>query len=84
VRWCRDNPDALIDLIAAHVGLPADDVRPVLANFKWLVLEDQALVMSDAMLFGQAQVASEILVDMGLAKKVPAFREWTRPDLLAD
>ena len=84
VRWCRDHPGELIDLIAEHVGLTADDVRPVLANFKWLTREDQAVVMSDEMLFGQAQVASEILVDMGLMKSAPEYRRWTRPDLLAD
>jgi NitT/TauT family transport system substrate-binding protein len=84
VAWCRDNPDALITLIADHVNEDEAKVRPVLANFKWLTLEDQAVAMSDQMLFGQAQVASEILVDMGLAKKVPDFRKWTRPDLLAD
>ncbi len=84
VLWCRENPDALIALIAQHVNEDEAKVRPVLANFKWLTLEDQAVVMSDAMLFGQAQVASEILVRMGLAKKVPDFRKWTRPDLLAD
>ena len=84
VSWCRDNPDALITLIAEHVNEDESNVRPVLANFKWLTLDDQAVVMSDAMLFGQAQVACEILVDMGLAKKVPEFRKWTRPDLLAE
>ena len=84
VRWCREHPDELIALIARHVGQEEANVRPVLANFKWLVLADQPLVMSDAMLFGQAQAASEILVDMGLAKRVPDFRKWTRPDLLTD
>jgi NitT/TauT family transport system substrate-binding protein len=84
VRWCRDNPEALIGLIAEHVNEDESKVQPVVSNFKWLVLEDQAVAMSDAMLFGQARAASEILVEMGLAKKVPEFRKWTRPDLLGD
>ncbi len=84
VAWCKANPEGLIDLIVERLGEDREKVAPVLANFKWLDLADQRVAMSDAMLFGQAQVASEVLVEMGVLKSVPKFRGWTRPNLLAD
>jgi len=84
VTWCKEHPDELNDLIAAHVGKTPEEVAPAMRNFHWLGRADQRVVMSDRMLFGQAQVACGILLDMGLVKRVPEYRRWTRPDLLDD
>ena len=37
--------------------------------------------MSDERMYGQAQVAAELLVEMGAFDTVPAFRDWTRAEL---
>lgn len=84
VRWCRDNPDGLVDLVAERVGKPKDVVRTGLAKMIWLDDAAQKVVMSDARMFGQAAFAAQLLVDLDLAKKVPAFRNWTRTDLLGE
>ncbi len=82
VSWCKENPDELISLVAARVGKTEDEVAVVMNNFQWLEGADQRVVMSDQMLFGQAEYAANVLVDMDLIEAVPAFRDWTRPDLL--
>jgi ABC-type nitrate/sulfonate/bicarbonate transport system substrate-binding protein len=84
VSWCKSNPEELIGVIAEQVGKSREEVAPAMKNFRWLDREDQRVVMSDAMLFGQAEVLSGILVEMGLMRSAPEFRRWTRPDILAD
>jgi hypothetical protein len=86
VRWCKDHPEELIDLIAKHVRKPRDDVAATMKNFRWLTWEDQQVVMSDAVLFGQAQMAAETLVKVAPndMKAVPEFRKWARADVFND
>ena len=61
-----------------------ETVRGAMKNFVWLDWADQKVVMSEARLFGQAQFASEVLKEIGLIDTIPAFRNWTRPELFAD
>ncbi len=84
VAWCRDHPEALLDLVAARVGKPRESVAAAMKNFVWLDGPAQRVVMSDARMFGQAEYASKVLVELGLMKAVPAFRNWTRTDLVLE
>lgn len=81
VTWCKEHPEELVNFIAAKLDKPRDEVAGAMANFKWLDWEDQQTVMSDAVLFGQAEAAGQVLVDIGTIEAVPAFRDWTRPGL---
>ncbi|MHC4821190.1 MAG: ABC transporter substrate-binding protein [Planctomycetota bacterium] len=84
VTWCRENPEELLDLIAKEVGKPKEAVAGAMKNFIWLDWGAQRVIMSDARMFGQAAFASEVLKEIGLIEKLPAFRNWTRPDLFAE
>lgn len=84
VAWCRDHPQELHELIARRVNQPVKDVAAAMKNFKWLDLSAQRVVMSDARMFGQAEFASQVLIDMELTKSLPAFRNWTRLDVLRE
>lgn len=86
VLWCKEHPEELIDLIAKHVRKPRDGVAATMKNFRWLTWDDQPVVMSDAVLFGQAQMAAETLVRVAPneMKAVPDFRKWARADVFND
>jgi NitT/TauT family transport system substrate-binding protein len=81
VKWCADNPEALVDLVAERVGKPREVIAVGLSNVVWQDGSAQRVVMSDGRLFGQAEYAAALLVDLELARKVPSFRDWTRPDI---
>jgi len=82
VAWCKAHPEEVVGVVAEQTGQTREEVAPALANIVWLDGQDQRVVMSDARMFGQAQALSELLVRLGLMKAVPAFRDWTRPELL--
>ncbi len=84
VTWCEEHPDELIDLITKRIDKPRDVVATAMGNFIWLDGADQRTVMSDAMLFGQAQYAAEVLEKMNVIESLPAYRNWTRLDLLPE
>lgn len=84
VAWCQGNPGELAAIVADQVGKKPEEVAPALSRIRWLDRSAQRVVMSDAMLFGQAVELSRILTEMGILRSAPEFRKWTRPDLLAD
>jgi ABC-type nitrate/sulfonate/bicarbonate transport system substrate-binding protein len=84
VAWCQANPEELAGIVAEQVGKKPDEVAPALRRFRWLDRQAQRVVMSDAMLFGQAVELSRILVEMEILRSEPDFRRWTRPEVLAD
>ncbi len=83
VRWCKEHPEELVQLIAERVGRPQEEVARAMANFVWLDGDYQFVAMSDSMLFAQAEYASQALLEMDLIQTLPDFRAWTRPDVLA-
>jgi len=84
VEWCRDNPKELIDIVVRKTGKERTEVQAAMANFTWLGWSAQKVNMSDKRMFGQAEVAGELLVEMGAIEKVPAFRDWTQADIFFD
>jgi taurine transport system substrate-binding protein len=84
VAWCGANPQELAAIVAGQVGKSPEQVAPALLRFRWLDREAQRVVMSEAMLFGQAVELSRILREMGILRSEPDFRKWTRPEILAD
>lgn len=81
VTWCKEHPEELNAFIAAKLDKPQDEVAAAMANFQWLDWGDQQTVMSDAVLFGQAAAAAEVLLSLGTVESAPAFRDWTRPGM---
>jgi ABC-type nitrate/sulfonate/bicarbonate transport system substrate-binding protein len=81
VEWCADHPAELVDIAVERTGKEKAIVAATMANFTWIGWDAQKVNMSDKRMFGQAQVAAELLVEMGKLDKVPAFRDWTRADL---
>ena len=80
VQWCQDHPDELIRVVMEVVRKPEEDVRAALKNFQWIGWAGQKEMMSDARMFGQAEVVSKLLIELGSMDKTPAFKEWTRID----
>jgi len=81
VEWCAKNPKELVDIAVEISEKDRSEVETALANFTWIGWNAQKVNMSDARMFGQAQVAAELLVEMGAFDAVPAFRNWTRADM---
>ncbi|MDH3593198.1 MAG: ABC transporter substrate-binding protein, partial [Planctomycetota bacterium] len=81
VQWCADNPDELVAIVVDQVKKPEAEVRIALRNFKWIGWSGQKVMLSDARMFGQAEAASKLLIELGKMDKLPAFRDWTRLDL---
>ncbi|MDJ0976470.1 MAG: ABC transporter substrate-binding protein, partial [Planctomycetota bacterium] len=80
VQWCRDNPEPLIDLIVKRIGKEREAVETALSNFEWLPWDMQKEMLSSKRMFGQAQVASELLKRLGQLETIPRFQDWTRLD----
>jgi len=80
VAWCKEHPDELIDLVVAHLGKDREAVQAALQNFQWLTWDEQRSMLSNKRMFGQAQVASELLKRLGQLETVPSFKDWTRLD----
>ncbi|MCP5065316.1 MAG: ABC transporter substrate-binding protein [bacterium] len=80
VAWCKEHPEELLDLVVAHIGKDRKSVETALRNFEWLTWEDQLSMLSDERMFGQAQVASELLKRLGQLETIPKFMDWTRLD----
>lgn len=78
VAWCKEHPEELLDLVVAHVQKDRKDVEVALGNFQWLTWDDQRTMLRKDRMFGQAQVASQLLKRLGQLEKIPAFRDWTR------
>jgi ABC-type nitrate/sulfonate/bicarbonate transport system substrate-binding protein len=87
VAWVEANPDetARIILEGGYIEQKAEILRRDLKKFVWHDLEDQAKVMTDAGIFGQAQyVIDNFLEEIGCDTSTGAFdfKEWVRMDLL--
>ncbi len=80
VAWCKDNPKELLDLVVAHLGKDREAVKTALQNFEWLTWDEQRSMLSPKRMFGQAQVASELLKRLGQLDSIPKFKDWTRLD----
>ncbi len=80
VAWCKAHPDDLTKLIVERVQKDEASVRRAMKSFVWLTWDDQREMLSGNRMFGQAQVASELLKRMGLLETIPPFRDWTRTD----
>jgi ABC-type nitrate/sulfonate/bicarbonate transport system substrate-binding protein len=83
VRWCAEHPEELLEVVLARVGKTSsrEAVAQALGRFTWLPLPQQRLALSEARLLGQARVVSELLVKMGMARRVPEAHHWTWPEL---
>ncbi|MEM8883104.1 MAG: ABC transporter substrate-binding protein [Planctomycetota bacterium] len=77
VQWCADNPEELTKIAVERTGKDPKIVAAVLANFTWIGWDAQKVNMSDARMFGQTEVAAQLLVEMGSLQSVPKFRDWT-------
>lgn len=84
VTWCKEHPAELLDLVVKHVGKDKASVETALKNFEWLTWDDQRSMLSNERMFGQAQVAAELLQQMGQITKLPRFKDWTRLDWFQD
>ncbi len=80
VAWCKANPAELLDLVVAHIGKDRQAVETALKNFEWLTWDEQRGMLSNDRMFGQAQVASELLERLGQLESIPKFKNWTRLD----
>lgn len=80
VAWCKEHPKELLDLVVAHLGKDREAVEKALQNFQWLTWDEQRSMLSNERMFGQAQVASELLKRLGQLETVPQFKDWTRLD----
>jgi len=84
VQWCADNPEELIDIAVEHTRKDRAVVKVAMKNFTWIGWNAQKVNMSDARMYGQAQIAAEMLVEMGQLKSVPKFRDWTYTGMYFD
>lgn len=84
VLWCKEHPAELLDLVVAHIGKERSAVETALQNFQWLPWDEQRAMLSEDRMFGQAQVASELLKRLGQLETIPEFRDWTRLDWFAE
>lgn len=77
VVWCRDHPEQLIEIVMDEVRQPRASVEAALQAFHWIDWQGQRAMLSEARLFGQAQEASQLLIELGRIRKQPKFRDWT-------
>lgn len=80
VAWCRDHPEELIEIVMTEVRKPRESVTAALRAFHWIDWQGQAVMLSDARLFGQAHEASQLLIDLGRIDKIPKYRDWTHAE----
>jgi ABC-type nitrate/sulfonate/bicarbonate transport system substrate-binding protein len=84
VQWCADNPEELVDIAVEQTGKDREAVKAAMKNFTWIGWDAQKVNMSDARMYGQAQIAAELLVEMGALKSVPKFRDWAYTGMYFD
>ena len=87
VARLKAAPDEMAKM-AVERGYVQESVETVAAAFRgiqWLDGSTQKRVMSDEVLFGQADHVCLILRDnLKQIRKIPAFRDWVKPDLIAE
>ena len=84
LEWVRDNPDEAARI--AGGSYIKQDIELILKNMKhfiWLGAAEQAKVLSDEGIFGQAEYIVEILKsDIKAIPSAPAFREWVNTGIM--
>jgi hypothetical protein len=68
-----------------YVEKSVETVAKAFREIRWLEGSTQRRVMSDEVLFGQADHVCRILLeDLKQIREIPAFRDWVERDLIAE
>lgn len=84
LAWVRDNPDEAARIVGgAYIQQETELILKNMKHFIWLGAAEQAVVMSDEGIFGQAEYIVEILRDdIKAIPAAPAFREWVNTGIM--
>ncbi len=86
LEWVRDNPGEAARIVGgAYIQQDIELILKNMKHFIWLGAAEQAGVMSDEGIFGQAEYIVEILRDdIKAIPAAPAFREWVNTGIMPD
>lgn len=83
VARVKDHPAEAAAVAAVYTRQPVAVVEENLRRIVWNTAEDQARILSDEGMFGQAEYVARLLhEELGMISSVPAFREWVPADLI--